>query len=211
MLFKKIKQLIANNKKLFTWRRLLALLAGTAITSFGLYNIHRQSGITEGGVLGLILLLNHWLGLSPSMLSPLLDILCYAVSFRYLGRDFIKVSAVSTLFLAGFFRLWECFPPVLPNLAAYPLAAALSGGVFVGLGVGLIVRYGGSSGGDDALALTISRVFGWRLSRAYLITDVTVLLLSLTYLPLFKIAFSLLTVVLSSLLIELLQTIGRPS
>ena len=40
---------------------------------------------------------------------------------------------------------------MLPDLSAYPLAAALLGGMFVGIGVGIIVRQGGSSGGDDAL------------------------------------------------------------
>ncbi len=63
---------------------------------------------------------------------------------------------------------------MLPDLTAYPLAAALLGGVFVGVGVGLIVRQGGSSGGDDALALVIHKLTGWRLSRAYLFTDLTV-------------------------------------
>ena len=72
----------------------------------------------------------------------------------------------------------------------------------MGIGVGLIVRQGGSSGGDDALALTIARVSGWKLARSYLFTDVTVLMLSLTYIPPRRIAFSLLTVTISSCLID---------
>ena len=51
------------------------------------------------------------------------------------------------------------------------------------VGVGIIVRQGGSSGGDDALALTISHLTHRRLSLAYLFTDLTVLTLSLTYIP----------------------------
>ena len=75
----------------------------------------------------------------------------------------------------------------------------------MGIGVGLIVRQGGSAGGDDALALTISRVTHWRLSRAYLFTDLTVLALSLTYIPVGRIACSLVTVTLSSFLIDRIQ------
>ena len=55
------------------------------------------------------------------------------------------------------------------------LAAALLGGAFVGIGVGLIVRQGGSSGGDDALALVIHQLTGWKLARSYLFTDLVVL------------------------------------
>ena len=80
--------------------------------------------------------------------------------------------------------------------------------MFVGIGVGLIVRQGGSSGGDDALALSISHLLRWRLSRAYLFTDVVVLLLSLTYIPVMRIAFSLITVTISSYLIDYVRGYG---
>ena len=88
------------------------------------------------------------------------------------------------------------------QLILWPLAAALLGGAFVGIGVGLIVRQGGSSGGDDALALVIHKLTGWKLSRAYLFTDLTVLVASLSYIPVRRIAFSLVTVTVSSLLID---------
>lgn len=192
-------------------KRLLFIALGTAISSFGIYNIHRQTNITEGGVLGLILLLNNWTGLSPALLTPLLDILCYAFAFRYLGKDFIKISFLSTLSLAGFFKLWEMFPPILPNLSAYPLVAAIAGGLFVGSGVGLIIGQGASSGGDDALALILSKLAHCRISRVYLATDFTVLLISLSYIPLGRIAYSLVTVTVSSLLIEYVQRVSQKS
>lgn len=198
-----------NKKRLLTPGKMAVILLGTAISSFGIYNIHRQTHITEGGVLGLILLLNNWTGISPSLLTPMLDILCYALAFRYLGKDFIKISLVSTLSLAGFFKLWEQFPPVLPNLSPYPLAAAIAGGLFVGIGVGLIIRQGASSGGDDALALILSKLLHCRISRVYLATDITVLALSLTYISPHRIAYSLVTVIISSLLIERVQNAGR--
>lgn len=194
---------------LFTPGKLAAILAGAAILSFGMHNIHQQADITEGGVLGLILLLNHWFGISPAILAPVLDLLCYAFALRYLGKDFLKLSLVSTLSFAGFFHLWEQFPPVFPAFYTQPLAAALLGGILVGAGVGLVVRQGASCGGDDALALVIAKLTGCRISRAYLATDVTVLLLSLSYIPSQYIVYSLVTVTISSLLVEVVQNFGR--
>ena len=185
-----------------TMRRVGLILLGAMICTFGIHNIHQQTGITEGGVIGMMLLVENWLGISPAIVTPVLDLTCYLLAFKYLGGRFIKISAVSTLSVSLFYKVWEPFPPMLPDLSAHPLAAALLGAVFVGVGGGIIVRQGGSSGGDDALALTISKVTRWRLARCYLFTDVVVLVLSLSYIPFRRIAFSLLTVTLSSFLID---------
>lgn len=178
------------------------IVLGAMICSFGICNIHQRTNITEGGVIGLMLLIEHWFSISPAYITPVLDIVCYALAYKYLGGRFIKISIVSTLCISVFYKIWEFFPPLLPDLSAYPLLAAIAGGIFVGIGVGLIIRQGGSSGGDDALALTISHSMRWRLSRAYLFTDIVVLMLSLTYIPFLRIVFSLVTVTISSFLID---------
>lgn len=206
-----ITNLFEEWKKIFTPIKVAMILLGTAFMSFGLYNVHQQTNITEGGILGLTLLLNYWLGLKASTLSLLLDLTFYFLAFKYMGKDFIKLSIVASISLAGFMRLWEQFPPMLPNLSSVPLIASILGGLFIGVGVGLVVRQGGASGGDDALALTISKITGTRISIAYLIADITVLLMSLSYIPLHHIMYSFLTVIISSLMIDLIQNIEMKS
>ncbi len=189
----------------FTTRKILLILLGAMICTFGIHNIHQRTHITEGGMIGLMLLVERWLNISPAYITPVLDISCYLLACKFLGGRFIKISIVSTACVSGFYKIWELFPPMLPDLSAHPLTAAVLGGMFVGIGVGLIVRQGGSSGGDDALAMTISHTLRWRLSRAYLFTDLTVLILSLSYIPLRRIVFSLITVTISSYLIDLVK------
>lgn len=183
-------------------KKILFLLLGAMICSFGIHNIHQRTNITEGGIFGLMLLIEHWFHFSPAYITPVLDIACYLLAFKYLGVTFIKLSAIATLFISGFYKIWEQFPPMLPDLTDFPLLAAILGAIFVGVGVGLIVRQGGSGGGDDALALTISHVLHWKLSRSYLFTDMVVLALSLSYIPVTKIIYSLITVTISSYLID---------
>ena len=192
-----------------SWKRILFIIIGAMICSFGIHNIHQQTGITEGGVIGLMLFIEHWIGISPALITPVLDAACYLLAFKYLGGRFIKISAISTLSVSFFYKVWEQFPHMLPDLSTYPLAAAVLGGIFVGVGVGLIIRQGGSSGGDDALALTISHVTHMRLARAYLFTDLVVLGLSLSYIPVSRIIFSVITVTISSFLIDRIQDFGR--
>ena len=189
--------------------RLAFIALGAAILTFGIHNIHRVTGITEGGIIGGMLLLKHWFGVPSSAGTFVLDATCYVLALRFLGWRFLAWSAVSTGFTSAFYTLWDHLPHLLPDLSAHPLLAALGGGCFVGVGCGLIVRQGGSSGGDDALALVLSRVTGMRLGRCYLATDLTVLALSLSYIPLLKIACSLVTVTISSAFIDVVVNVGR--
>ncbi|WP_159812765.1 YitT family protein [Erysipelothrix aquatica] len=183
-----------------------AILLGSLILSFGLYNIHQPLQITDGGVIGGIILINHWTGINASYISFALDLLCYAFAFKFLGLDFIKKSVITSFFVAAFLRMWELQPPLITHLFTNQFIAAIAAGIFVGVGVGIIVRSGGSSGGDDALALIISERTGWKLAKAYMITDFSVLILSLSYIPMSRIVYSLITVTVSSVLIDMIST-----
>lgn len=188
-----------------TTKNVLLSILGGAILAFGLYQVHSLSGVTEGGALGLTLLLQHWLGISPAWSALVINILCYGVGIASLGRRFLVLSAVSGGSFSVFYWVLERYPRLWPELAAHPLTAAVVGAVFVGAGVGLCVRAGGAPTGDDALAMSLSRRFRLPIERVYLITDLTVLALSLSYLPLGRIACSVLTVTLSGKLIGLIQ------
>ncbi|MEG0900490.1 MAG: YitT family protein [Clostridia bacterium] len=205
----KIQGFFQRVRELLPPAQIALLLLGTAILSFGMHNIHRQVGITEGGILGLVLLLDHMLGFPPWLMTTVLDASCYVLGLRFLGKRFILLSMIATVGMSSFYKIWEMFPPMLPDLSANPLLAAVLGSVFVGVGVGLVVLQGGSSGGDDALALVISKTTGLRLAKAYLFTDLAVLLLSLSYIPLNRIAYSLITVTLSSWIIDWIQKLRK--
>ena len=195
-----------NRRELFRYAQ---LLLGSAILAFGLFNVHSQSRITEGGVLGTTLLLQHWFGISPSISEAVLDVCCYLLGLKYLGKSFLRYALTATGGFALSYALFERMGYMLPSMLDQPLLAAVVGGLFVGVGVGLVVRVGGAAGGDDALALVIAKLLQWPVSRAYLFTDLVVLLLSLTYIPLQNIACSLVTVTLSSFIIGKIHTLGK--
>lgn len=186
----------------------LALL-GAAIQAVGVCNIHAYSGVTEGGVLGATLLIQHWLHISPAVSSLVLNTACYLLGWRTLGREFIWYSILAGGGFSLFYALCEPFAPLWPSLVASPLACAVIGAVFVGVGAGLSVRGGGAPGGDDALAMSLSRILKWDIQWVYLFSDLVVLALSATYIPWQKLGYSLLTVLLSGQIIGWVQKIGR--
>jgi uncharacterized membrane-anchored protein YitT (DUF2179 family) len=181
------------------------MIPAAAALAFGLYNVHAVSGVTEGGTLGLTLLLWQWFDISPALTGLIANGLCYLLGWRVLGKSFILYSAVSAATFSLTYRILECFPPLWPQLYEMPLLSALLGAVFVGVGTGICVRMGGAPAGDDALAMSLSSLLRVRIQWVYLISDAVILALSLTYIPLRRIAFSLLTVVLSGQIIGLLQ------
>ena len=191
-------------------QRVPFLMLGASILAFGMFNIHSRCAVTEGGILGLTLFIQHWFHISPGFAGPVLDLICYLIGYKLLGKDFLKSAIVASLSFSGFYNLFEFLGPVLPDLSAYPLIAAILGGLFVGVGVGIVVRNGGASGGDDALAIVIAKLARCKLARAYLVTDLTVLALSLSYIPLRRILFSLITVTLSSYLIDIVINFHLP-
>ena len=107
-----------------TLKKVLLIILGAAVCSFGIHNIHQRTAITEGGVIGMMLLIDRWLGLPPAVITPVLDITCYVLAFRYLGGQFIKISVISTLSVSLFYDFWEMFPPMLPDLSAYQIGRA---------------------------------------------------------------------------------------
>ena len=187
---------------------LIAFLSA-AFQAFGMYIIHALSGVTEGGIFGLILLLDHWLHLSPAISSVILNGACYILGWRTLGKEFIGYSIVATAGYSICYAICELFPPLWPGIAELPLLASILGAMFIGIGAGLCVRVGGATSGDDALAMSLTHITKIPIERLYLISDLIVLLLSLSYIPFRRIGYSLLTVILSGQIIGWIQKIPR--
>ena len=179
----------------------------SAFHAFGMYHIHAVSRITEGGVLGLTLFLDHWLGISPALSGAVLNAACYLLGWRLLGREFIACSLIAAAGFSVGYGICELFPPLWPGIAAYPLAAAVLGALFIGIGAGLCVRAGGATSGDDALAMSLAHVTRFEIQWIYLASDLTVIALSLTYIPPARLVYSLITVVLSGQIIGWIQKI----
>lgn len=187
----------------------LVAFFSAAVQAFGMYNVHAMADVTEGGVLGTTLLLAHWFGISPALSSFVMNVLCYLLGWKTLGKEFIGYSAIAACGYSVCYGICEKFPPLWPGIREIPLLAAVVGALFIGIGAGLCVRVGGATSGDDALAMSLSHITKVPIQWIYLISDLMVLGLSMSYIPLKKIGYSLLTVVLSGQIIGIIQKIKR--
>ncbi|MGL5694056.1 MAG: YitT family protein [Peptostreptococcaceae bacterium] len=181
--------------------RILLIILGSAILAFGVYNFYFLNNITEGGVLGLLLLLKNLYNIQPEVANIIIDAALLLIGYKYFGKKFLRYSIFASVSFSIFYNIFETIGPVLPESSSMLISTILAG-LSVGLGVGLIVTTGCAAGGDDALALVISKTTSLNIGRVYMLGDCVILLLSLTYMPLEKIIYSLIAVSISGYVID---------
>ena len=185
--------------------RILRIIMGSAILAFGVYNFYYLNNITEGGVLGLLLLLKNLFNIELSVASIIIDFSLLLIGYKFLGKKFIKYSLLATISFSILFGVFEAIGPLIPKCDNLLLGSIFSG-LSVGIGAGLVVRAGGAAGGDDALALVISKTTSLTVGKVYIISDIIVLGLSLVYLSASQIALSLIAVSISGRVIDFMYS-----
>lgn len=183
------------------------ILIGSTILAFGVYNFYYLNSITEGGVLGIILLLKNIFGFDVSIAGAILDIALLIMGFKMFGKKFFIYSVGASVGFSVLYDIFETVGPLVPQMGMF--TSAVLGGLSVGIGCGIMMRVGCASGGDDALAMIISKVTSLKLSTVYLITDGVVLLLSVSYIPAVQLVYSIVAVLISGKTIDFIYGLGR--
>ena len=185
-------------------KNLLLILLGSCILAFGSFNFNYQNNVTEGGVLGLLLLIKNIFDISPSITALVIDLSLFALGSRFFGKQFLGLSIFASLSFSTWYKVWESIGFLVPNLTNNMLLASILAGMGVGIGIGIIVRAGGAAGGDDVIALVGEKLTSLKVNHVYMITDFIVLILSLSYLSFKQIFFSLIAVTISGKIISIM-------
>lgn len=187
-----------------TLKSILLIMIGATILSFGGYNFNYQNNVTEGGVLGLLLLMQHVFNISPSITSVIIDFSLFAIGTKFFGKRFLLYSVLSTITFSTTYKIWESVGFLIPSFTNNMLIASILAGIGVGVGVGLVVRGGGASGGDDVIALLGNKLLKLKVNHVYLATDSIVLFMSLVYLDIKQVFFSIIAVTISGKIISII-------
>ncbi|WP_290459779.1 YitT family protein [Romboutsia ilealis] len=187
-----------------TLKSILLIMIGATILSFGSYNFNYQNNVTEGGVLGLLLLMQQIFNISPSITSVIIDFSLFTIGTKFFGKRFLLYSVLSTITFSTTYKIWEDIGFLIPSFKHNMLIASILAGIGVGVGVGLVVRGGGASGGDDVIALLCNKLIKIKVNHVYLATDAIVLFMSLVYLDLKQVFFSIIAVTISGKIISII-------
>lgn len=185
-------------------KNLLLIILGSCILAFGSFNFNYQNNVTEGGVLGLLLLIKNIFDISPSVTALIIDLSLFALGTKFFGKQFLGLSIFASLSFSTWYKVWESVGFIVPNLTNNMLLASIFAGMGVGIGIGIIVRAGAAAGGDDVIALVGEKLTPFKVNHVYMITDFIVLILSLSYLSFKQIFFSLIAVTISGKIISIM-------
>lgn len=128
--------------------RLVGLAIGALIYTIGLDVFLVPNNVIDGGVVGIALMAAAVTGWSFSIFIVLFNIPFFIFGYKKIGAVFTLLSLYSVIALSG----WSTFVHYAP-VTTDPFLSTIYGGIIIGLGVGLIIRWGGSLDGTEILAI----------------------------------------------------------
>ncbi|WP_144933297.1 YitT family protein [Paenibacillus sp. 32O-W] len=193
------------NKYLTLYRNIIPIVLGTAVYAFGLHYFVIPNELMEGGMTGVSLLINYALGIPPSLTTLVLNVPLFLIGWRVFGNQAMALTVLGTLFLSFFLWTMEMligYGWVIPLAGEDYFLVTLYAGVTLGSGLGVVFRFGGTTGGSDILARIINKRKGWSMGQIILAIDVLVIGSSLLYIPKEKVLYTIVVVFIASKMID---------
>lgn len=185
------------------------IVLGTAIYAFGLQYFIIPNTLMEGGVTGIAVLLNYAADLPVYLTSLLINLPLFFLGWRQLGRGAMVYTLAGTVLLSLFLWIAERMVDsgwLTPFRSQQDfILVVLYAGVTLGVGLGLVFRGGGTTGGVDIIARILNRMRGWSMGQIILSLDVLILGLSLLFIPKEKVLYTLVSVFIASKVIDFIQ------
>lgn len=188
-------------------KNVLPILLGTAIYAFGILFFIIPNQLMEGGVTGITILLKYALGISPSLSNLVLNIPLFLLGWKILGGRQIIYTGIGIASLSIFLMIFEKmihYGWIIPFETDFILAT-LYAGVTLGAGLGIVFRFGGTTGGSDIIARILGRKYGFSMGQVILTIDIIIIGLSLFYVDKENILYTFVAVFIASKVIDFIQ------
>ena len=195
------------NSTAFKWdlKSLLSIICGNAVVAFAVAAFILPNAFPMAGVTGIALLLEKLFRLPVTLTVLVLNLLFLALSYFALGKSFFFSTVLSSLLYPLFFSAAGMLPfsPLRESLTG-----VLFGGAALGVGIGLVIRAGASTGGMDIPQLILCRYTGISMATAVLLLDAGILALMLVSYSLEELLYGILLVAIQAVVLERVLVFG---
>ncbi|CAM3015552.1 MULTISPECIES: YitT family protein [Leuconostoc] len=169
---------------------IIMIMIGTGFYGWSLININITNQLAEGGLSGITLILLALFNWNPAYTNLILNIPLLIIGYRVLGRRSLIYTIWGIISLSFWLYVWQKFP-MPPALHHDMLIAGLLAGIMSGIGLGVVFRFGGTSGGTDVIARIMEQKLGIQIGRTMFALDAVVLLMSLIYIDVIHMMYTL--------------------
>ncbi|CAJ1002816.1 MULTISPECIES: YitT family protein [Bacillales] len=184
-------------------KSIIAIIVGSAIMGFGINAFNIPNNLAEGGITGISILIKLLIpSVDQGIVFFVLNVPLFVIGWKVLGRTAFAYTILGTVALSVFLSVFE---GVLPLPMDDRLLASLYAGVAVGVGLGIIFRYGGTTGGIDIIARVLQKYMGISMGRTLFFGDMLVIAASLIYLNLESAMYTLVAVFIAARVIDFFQ------
>ena len=181
-------------------RSIVLILLGTSLSALAYTQLIIPNRMLSGGVTGLSLLINRLTGWPTGTLVLLINIPILILGYRKIGGKFITLTIFSVL---SFSLLLNSFPTMLTIDDL--LLASVFGGALNGLGLGLVLKAGGSTGGTDIIGVILNRRYSLSMGEVMLAFNGLIVLASALLFDLMGALYTLITIFVTSRAVDALQ------
>lgn len=155
-------------------KKYLLLFIGSIITAVGLEVFLIPNNVIDGGVVGISIMASYLTGMPMGLFLIVLNIPFIYLGYKQIGKTF----AVSTLFAIVCLSFWSGRFEITPEITNDLFLAAIFGGIVTGLGVGLVIRYGGSFDGTEIVAIILDKRSGFSVGEIVMVINLFILSLA---------------------------------
>lgn len=159
-------------------KNIFFILIGAAIFSFGIVHFNMQHNLGEGGFTGITLLLYFLWNIDPSISNIVLNIPVFFIGWKFLGRNTFFYTIIGTVAVSVFLKFFQLRPFEI-HLEDDMVLVALFAGIFIGIGLGIIFKFGGTTGGVDIIARIVHKYVGWSMGKTMFLFDLIVITTSI--------------------------------
>ncbi len=181
-------------------RSFILILLGTSLSALAYTQLIIPNRMLSGGVGGLSLLINHLTGWSTGTLVLLINIPILILGYRKIGGKFIGLTIVAVL---SFSFLLDLFPTAVT--VNDQLLAAVFGGALNGLGLALVLKAGGSTGGTDIIGVILNRRYSLSMGEVMLAFNGLIVAGSALIFDLTSALYTLITMFVTSRALDAIQ------
>ena len=188
----------------------IMIIIGNLILAFGLCAFVTPVGLISGGASGIGIAVKSITGINISYTVYVINFIMFVIGFIFLGKKFAFGTLLSTFLYPTFIALFERIPQ-LANITNDILLSAFYGGLCIGLGLGLVLRVGASTGGMDIPPLLVNKKTGISVAWLINIFDCGILLLQVIFCPITieAVLYGITVVIITTIVVDKVIILGE--